>query len=169
MQTVSLHDLPQEDQRLVAAAHAVSANAYAPYSGFAVGAAVRTKSHAIHAGANLENASYGITFCAEVSAITRANAEGDYDIEAIAVTGQKFTPPFAAAAVVTPCGRCRQVILEGAQQSQIDVRVICCSGDLKTISVTSISELLPVPFGPHNLGLENTWPAMQANLRKRIG
>src|SRR5437762_6157833 len=124
MRKVTLDDLNDEDRLLVEAAQAASARAYAPYSGFAVGAAARTASKKIFAGANLENASYGVTICGEVSALTRANAEGDFDIEAIAVVGHKFTEPSDRSQIITPCGRCRQLIAEAAQLAKRDVRVL---------------------------------------------
>src|ERR1051326_2417346 len=122
--------LDERDRQLCEAALRAFANAYAPYSGFAVGAAVRTKSGATYTGANLENAAYGVTMCAEVSAITAANSAGDYEIEAIAIAGYKFMPPASHAAVCTPCGRCRQLIFEASQESKVDVAVFSCNGDL---------------------------------------
>ncbi len=167
MRQVSLYDLSEEDQRLVEAALEASARAYAPYSGFAVGAAVRTASNKLFAGANLENASYGVTMCGEVSALTRANAEGDFDLDAIAVVGHKFTEPPDASQTVTPCGRCRQLIAEAAQLAKRDVRVFSCSGDLSSIVEASISELLPEAFGPATLGLVASWPKLREALLRR--
>lgn len=167
MRRVSLRDLSDDDRQLIEAALAASARAYAPYSGFAVGAAVRTASNRIFTGANLENASYGVTMCGEVSALTRANAEDDFDIAAIAVVGQKFTEPADASHIVTPCGRCRQLIAEAAQLAKRDVRVFSCSGDLTKIAAATIRELLPEAFGPANLGLVDAWPKLRELLRSR--
>ncbi len=80
--------LSEDDRRLVEAALSVSAHAYAPYSRFPVGAAVRTRTGRVHHGANLENASYGLAVCAEVAAIAAANSAGDFNIEAIAIIAQ---------------------------------------------------------------------------------
>lgn len=160
--------LDDSDRKLCEMALRASNSAYAPYSGFAVGAAVRTRSGAVYAGANLENASYGMTMCAEVSAITAANAAGDYDIEAIAVAGFKFTPPACHASVCTPCGRCRQLIFEASQVVQRDVKVLSCNGDLSEIDVTTISKLLPKAFGPENLGVNGVWPGMRVLLQKAV-
>jgi cytidine deaminase len=160
-------DLAERDRKLIDDALAVSANAYAPYSGFAVGAAVRTKS-TVRLGANLENASYGLSICAEVAAITSANSAGDYDIEAIAVIGHKFTKPRSFTQVVTPCGRCRQLISEAAEIAGCDVTVWSCSGDREQIIESKISELLLDAFGPKNLGLEQTWPRMRTDLRQSV-
>jgi cytidine deaminase len=164
---VTLAELDQADRRLVEKALHSSIHGYAPYSGFAVGAAVRTKSET-YAGANLENASYGVTICAEMAATTAANAAGDQDIEAIAIVGHKFTTPQDSSQVVTPCGRCRQVIFEASQIAKTDVRVLSCSGDLSKIMESTISELLPEAFGPANLGLAEVWPKMRANLRAAV-
>jgi cytidine deaminase len=143
--------LSDADRALAAAARDTVANAYAPYSGFAVGAAVRTKTGKTYTGANLENASYGLSLCAEVAAIAAANSAGDFTIEAIAVTGRKAAAPYDGAGIVTPCGRCRQVIFEAAQRSEVDIRVLSCNADLSEIAEASISELLPAAFGPSNL------------------
>jgi cytidine deaminase len=167
MREAAIGDLSKEDRQLVEAAQEASARAYAPYSGFAVGAAVRTAKKNVFIGANLENASYGVTMCGEVTALTRANAEDDFDIEAIAVVGHKFTDPMDASQVVTPCGRCRQMIAEAAQLVNRDVRVLSCNGDLTRIVEAKISELLPEAFGPASLGLADRWPKLLDGLRAR--
>jgi cytidine deaminase len=166
IQTRKFGDLGAPERRLIVSARDTSMNAYAPYSGFAVGAAVRTKSGAVFTGANLENAAYGVGICAEVAAVSSANSAADYHIEAIAIVGHKFTDPHDASEVVTPCGRCRQLIFEASQIARTDVRVFSCSGDLEHIREAVISELLPDAFGPKNLGLENTWPHMRDELRQ---
>jgi cytidine deaminase len=156
MKTVKLDELDKKDHDLIAAARKAANNAYAPYSGFAVGAAVRATDGAIHIGANLENASYGLSLCAEVSALTAANTFGDFNhLEAIAVVGFGFFPKMHLSKIVTPCGRCRQLISESAQLSGIDIDVFACSGDLERIEQSKISELLPRPFGPQSLQLSN--------------
>lgn len=157
-------DLDTNDRDLVDAAFEASFNAYAPYSGFAVGAAVRTQSGVVHTGANMENASYGLGICAEVSALAAANSAGDFEVETIAVVGHKFTAPPDGSQVVTPCGRCRQLIHEASQISRTDIRVLSCNGDLGEIAESNISELLGHAFGPKNLGLDKTWPGMRAQL-----
>jgi len=109
--------------------------AYAPYSGFAVGAAVLGGTGAMHAGANVENASYGLSICAERSAIFRALAEGERTIRAVCV----YTPTPVAS---TPCGACRQVILEFGAEAII----VCCSDDDKAERRYALRELLPDAF-----------------------
>jgi cytidine deaminase len=163
-----LSDANDIDRRLLLAAQEVSANAYAPYSGFAVGAAVLTRVGNIHLGANLENASYGLSLCAEIAAITAANSAGEHDIEAIAVVGHKFTPPPDSVQIVTPCGRCRQILFEASQVSGTDIKVFSSNGDLTGIVEAKISELLPDAFGPKNLSLDKNWPEMRAALLKRV-
>jgi cytidine deaminase len=166
---LALSDLADPDRRLVFEAQKVSEHAYAPYSGFAVGAAVRTRRRKIYTGANLENAAYGVTMCAEVAALTLANSAGDFDVEAIAVVGHKFKDAPDASQVVTPCGRCRQLITEAAQLAQRpELRVICCNGELTDIVEFPISELLPEAFGPHNLGLVDRWPILRDELQARV-
>ncbi len=146
--------LDEKDQELCDRAAQAARAAYEPYSKFSVGAAVRTSKGDVYTGANLENASYGVGICAEVSAVTAANSAGDFDIEAIAVVGYPTENPAAGSAIVTPCGRCRQIIFEASQVSGVDVKVISCNGNLTKCRVDSISQLLPGGFGPANLGMD---------------
>ncbi|MBK9080593.1 MAG: cytidine deaminase [Rhizobiales bacterium] len=126
--------------RLFDAARAARERAYAPYSHFAVGAAVFSESGAIHAGCNVENAAYPQGSCAETGAISAMVAAGDRRIVDIVVVG-------AGEELVTPCGGCRQRIREFAD-AETRVHV----ADLKGIrSSFRISELLPYSFGPQNL------------------
>jgi cytidine deaminase len=121
------------------AAHIVSRNAYSPYSGFRVGAAVLTENGEIFTGCNVENASYGLTICAERSAIFRAVSEGHRRIRALVV----FT---ATAKPTTPCGACRQVISEFSENAEIEC---FCDGE-ERIRATS-SSLLPSAFGDRGI------------------
>ena len=114
--------------------------AYAPYSKYKVGAAVRTRRNKIYSAANVENASYGLTVCAERCAVWSAVAAGEIkDYEAIAVVIDDERLP-------TPCGACRQVLAEFAP----DVRVVLATTAGKR-KVTTLSALLPDPFLPENL------------------
>jgi len=160
-----LRTLDRPAQELVEKAQEVAARAYAPYSRFAVGAAVRSKSGAIYAAANLENASSGLTICAEAAALSLANSAGDPDSDAIAVVGFNFADETDASRVVAPCGSCRQLIAEAAQRASGNVRVICCNGELSSITVWTIAELLPNAFGPENLAVNRQWPALREELR----
>ena len=125
---------------LIAAAKAASARAYCPYSKFPVGAAVLTGSGETFSGCNVENASYGLTICAERNAIFQAVARGETSIAAVVV----YTPTAIPSA---PCGACRQVINEFGP----DVEIICvCDGP--EVLRTTLGHLLPDAFGPRNLG-----------------
>jgi cytidine deaminase len=113
--------------------------AYAPYSQFAVGAAVLTGSGRIFQGGNIENAAYSLVMCAERVALYSAYAAGEREIVAVAVV----TP---TDAVASPCGGCRQVLFELAPHSQ--VLLLNLNGDQR---LTSPQELLPHGFGPTQL------------------
>ena len=125
---------------LLAAARAAKANAYAPYSRFAVGAAVRAASGAIFAGANVENAAYPVGTCAEAGAIAAMVTAGERTIVEALVVGD-------GAALVTPCGACRQRLREFAAPT---VRIHIAGPDGIRASMT-LDELLPHAFGPDNL------------------
>ena len=115
-------------------------HAYAPYSHFPVGAAVLAEDGLVHAGANVENASYGLSMCAERTAIFQAIARGARRIRAVAV----YTP---TQAVTTPCGACRQVIAEFGAEAL----VVCFADGAALDQRYLIGELLPQAFGPANL------------------
>jgi cytidine deaminase len=135
---------------LVKAASEARARAYAPYSHFHVGAALLLDDGSIVTGANFENASYGMTLCAETVAIAKANSDGQLRrIVAIAVAGAPEGKPLGAEPI-TPCGRCRQIIKEVADLTAIDLPVHCAtdSGHVTYL----LSELLPHGFGPASLG-----------------
>jgi cytidine deaminase len=132
---------PTVISELVAAARVAASRAYCPYSRFTVGAAVLTGAGEIFAGCNVENASYGLTICAERNAISQAvaNGRGPLSIRAVVV----FTP---TARPTAPCGACRQVINEFGP----DARVISvCDGP--DVLESSLGTLLPQAFGPANL------------------
>ncbi len=163
-----LDDLDDLDRRLVLEARDASEHAYAPYSGFAVGAAVWTGSGHIFRGSNLENAAYAPSICAEVCAIACANSVGDFEVRAIAIVGHRFSRPPDSSMIVTPCGSCRQVIAEAAQRSRFDIRIMSCNGDLDKIMQATISELLPAGFGPHNLDQDDQWLNERSILIERV-
>lgn len=111
-------------------------NAYAPYSNFHVGACVKTKDGKYFIGANIENASYGLTNCAERNAIFQTYSQGyrQDDIEALAIVGQGNT-------LITPCGACRQVLVELLKR---DTSIVLGTGE--KVLVTNIEELMPMAF-----------------------
>lgn len=125
---------------LFAAAAAARANAYAPYSKFLVGAALRVPSGAIFAGANVENAAYPQGACAEASAISAMILAGERRIDDILVIG-------AGPELVTPCGGCRQRIREFAAPNTM-IHVADEGGVRASFTV---DDLLPHSFGPSNL------------------
>jgi cytidine deaminase len=136
---------------LVAVARAAAAHAYAPYSRFAVGAALLLSDGTVVIGANLENASYGLSLCAETAALAAANSAGRLaDVVAIAVAGGAMDS--AGDAIVSPCGRCRQLLTEAAQLGDRDILVHCASMSGTAIETHPLSALLPLAFGPRNLG-----------------
>lgn len=141
--------------RLIHAARVAAAKAHAPYSRFGVGAALLMSDGAIVTGANVENASYGLSLCAETVAIATASAAGRIgDIVAVGVIGG----PMDADGVprghspVSPCGRCRQVINEAAQMGGRDIIVWCGAAEGDAVDRYLISDLLPRAFGPADLG-----------------
>lgn len=134
------------EEELVALARAAAHKAYAPYSRFQVGCAVESVDGEVATGANMENASYRLGVCAEQSALTSAqHAFGLNKVARIAVAGG------SGNVVCTPCGGCRQAILEAAQLSGVDVEILCASGDGSKVERHTIGELIPHGFGPANL------------------
>lgn len=123
--------------------------AYAPYSGFTVGAALLFDDGALVTGSNVENASYGLSLCAETVAVAQAMHGGRRGgLMAVAVAG--FLHGVEAAAPVSPCGRCRQVLHELAALGGTDPLVIAL-GRQETVEMP-LSALLPHAFGPSQLG-----------------
>jgi len=118
-------------------------NAYAPYSKFKVGACARAEDGTLFCGANVENASYGLTTCAEVAAISSLISSGHKRVTALLVIGPNEL-------IISPCGRCRQFIREFVNS---DTPIYLC--DNETIrQITNIEKLLPYSFGPDYLKTE---------------
>lgn len=134
-------ELSDVDFALIKGAREAMQSAYAPYSKYKVGACVHTTDGHIHKGCNVENASFGMTICAERNAMTTAVTEGMHGIDAIAIAADGPVP--------YPCGACRQFMREFAK----DMRVILVNGD--DIRVTSLEQLLPDSFGPESIGEVN--------------
>ena len=131
------------DQELMKAAEKARKNAYAPYSGFFVGAALLTKGGKLYTGCNIESASYTPTNCAERTAFFKAVSEGEREFEAIAIVGGKGE---TLSDLCAPCGVCRQVMAE------------FCDGDFRVLLGTSekfeeysLKDLFPLSFGKNDL------------------
>jgi len=131
---------PATVDRLRDEAKAAAARAYCPYSNFRVGAAILARSGEVFSGCNVENASYGLTICAERNAAFRMVAAGETEFDVIVV----YTP---TATPTAPCGACRQVLNEFGPLAH----VICVCDGTDVIRCT-VGELLPRAFGPENLG-----------------
>ncbi len=135
------------DDELISAARQAAAQSYSPYSGYAVGAALRFDDGAIVTGTNIENASYGLALCAETIAVSKAMADGRRGgLVAVAVTGPADK---ANGAPITPCGRCRQVLNELAGLGGTDPAILCVGS--AGIREVRLSDLLPDAFGPASL------------------
>jgi cytidine deaminase len=122
-------------KRLVSKAKAARKHSHSPYSHFRVGAAVLAKSGKIYTGCNIESSSFGLTVCAERTALFKAVSEGERRFEAIAVATDE-------SGFTTPCGACRQVIMDLA--GDIDFILTNRKGQTRVIPM---SELFPYPFG----------------------
>jgi len=131
----------KEYQDILDRAFKAMENAYAPYSNYHVGACVLTKDNKYFLGANIENASYGLTNCAERNAIFQAYSNGyrKRDIEAIAIVSEGKT-------LATPCGACRQVLVELLEKH---TPIVLSNHKIETI--TNIQELLPMSFTEEDL------------------
>jgi cytidine deaminase len=127
---------------MVEKAREARARAYNPYSKFYVGSCVEAEDGTLYTGCNFENASYSLTVCAEVCAISNMIAAGKKKIKSIAVIG-------TGKGVCTPCGACRQIIREFAAP---DTPVYLCDGETgKFVEMLTIEQMLPMSFGPNNL------------------
>ena len=122
------------DNELIECAAAFRRHAYAPYSGFAVGAALRARSGKVYGGVNVENASYPVGICAERAAIAAAVTAGEREFEALAVIADSPAP-------CAPCGMCRQVLVE------IPIARIILANTAGDVRVLTPAELLPHAFG----------------------
>ncbi len=128
----------EEKQALIDLANEARRRAYVPYSHYAVGAALRTKTGRLFTGVNIENAAYPTTICAERVAVFKAVSEGEREFEVIAVVTDNGG---------TPCGSCRQVLAEFG----LDTIVLIADGSGKLVQQTTVKELLPDAFRPQVL------------------
>ena len=133
-------------EELITAAKKARSYAYAPYSGYLVGAALLTGEDEIITGCNIENAAYGPSNCAERTAFFKAVSEGKTDFAAIAIVGGAKE---SEGDYATPCGVCRQVMREFCDP---DTFLVIAAKDETAYKLFSLTELLPEAFGPDNLG-----------------
>lgn len=136
---VEFSSLDSKVQELINAAIKVRNNAYCPYSNFAVGAALRTKTGEIITGCNVENGTFGPSVCAERTAVCKAISEGFREYEAIAVVA------FQEKEFTTPCGTCRQTLSEFCAKN---IPIYVAKPSPARVMVTSLSKLLPHAFSP---------------------
>ena len=129
-----------ENQELIQLAIDAKEKSYSPYSNFRVGAALLTKDGKVFQGANIENAAYGVTICAERTAVFTAKLDGYDEFSTIAVTSDSKD-------YIPPCGACRQVLLELCGED-LNVLITNGNGDVKSFL---LKELLPFSFGDKNL------------------
>ncbi len=132
------------DRELINLALGAMQNAYAPYSGFFVGAALLCADGSVYTGCNVENATYGATNCAERTAVFKAVSDGKHDFKVIAVVGGKGG---SVGSFCPPCGICRQVLAEFAKS---DMRVLLFDGE--NTASHKLSELLPLSFTGESMG-----------------
>lgn len=135
-----------DEKELIELAYKGREQAYTPYSGFRVGAALLTRSGKVYLGCNIENAAYSPTNCAERTAFFKAVSEGEREFEAIAIVGGPGKERIAA--MCAPCGVCRQVMMEFCDPGTF--RVILEDGENR-VRTFQLEELLPFGFGPDNL------------------
>lgn len=148
--------LPEEIQKLIDRAEAAADKAYAPYSHFKVGAAVLLEDGSVLTGSNHENAAYPAGVCAERAALSTLEMnDKTHRVKAIAVTyhsGDEHGKP------ISPCGICRQTILEVQQWQQQPISIYMCSPDGKVIVLEDAGYLLPFSFGSEYLNVQETSP-----------
>lgn len=133
-----------ERKELVKKAYEAQKFSYSPYSDFQVGAALLTKNGKVYTGCNIENAAFSPTNCAERTAFFKAVSEGEREFEAIAIVGNKKDAPKEAREFCSPCGVCRQVMLEFVNPEEF--KVILGKGE--EIKEFTLKELLPESFSP---------------------
>ncbi len=140
-------EMSVSEKQLIEAARVAQGNAYAPYSDYRVGAALLFEDGVIVTGANVENASYGLSLCAETNAVSNAmNAGRRGGLVGVAVVGPQDK---GDGAPITPCGRCRQVLNELAALGGTDPEIACVGQD--EVRRVKLSALLPHAFGPDHL------------------
>ena len=141
--------VPREYRTLVRRAAEAAAGAYAPYSGFFVGAAVRGESGKIYTGCNVENASYPAGICAERTAVCKAVSEGERVFTAVAIAGGKGGE---ISETCPPCGICRQVLSEFGDPEAMRIFLVSRRDDVLYAEEHFLAQLLPLYFSKEKLG-----------------
>ena len=149
---ISYNQLSKLEKAALTEAENTLKNAYVPYSHFNVAACLYTADGQLIAGANCENASYGLVTCAERSAIVRANAMGIRKFMGMAIITKGET--FDTTEPTAPCGSCRHMLYELSQLSNCDLKITMSNTKKDKIMIASISELLPYAFGPKDLNID---------------
>jgi cytidine deaminase len=152
--TISADSLTGTQSAMISTAEEAREKAFNPFSHFYVGAALHTLDGNILPGANYESASYGLTICAERSALVGANERGHRLFDSIAISTRGET--FSVEEPIAPCGACRQLLYEASKLADIDMDVILASTDRNKIVIARISELLPMAFSAVDLGIDLT-------------
>ena len=134
-------------EELVKKAYEAQKFSYSPYSGFQVGAALLTQNGKVYTGCNIENAAFSPTNCAERTAVFKAVSDGETQFQAIAIVGNKKGAPEEEWEFCTPCGVCRQVLLEFVDPQKFEILL----GKGKEIRKFTLSQLLPESFSPSML------------------
>ena len=141
----NIRDLPDDEQKLVKAAREMTKKAYAPYSSFHVGAAILLQNGEIVRGSNQENGAYPSGLCAErVAAFAASSMFPRIAMKKIAVSAS--SPEFPLEGPVSPCGACRQVLLEYEASQQVPMKILLSKEDGKIIIIDKISDMLPFSF-----------------------
>ena len=151
MKNINYQDLTPVQKNLLAEAEKEMEMAYNPYSHFSVGAALLTFDDEIITGTNVENASE-MSICAERTAIVRANAMGKHTFKALAIIAK--SEKFDTVEITGPCGTCRQMLFESSQIAGQDIEIILSTTKKDKIVLCTIKELLPLAFGPKDLGVD---------------
>lgn len=145
---LQLSDLAPEDRDLLSGAQDACKFAYAPYSRFRVGAAARLADGTIALASNLENASYGLSICAEVALLATINSQGKTDqVQKIALSSTRHKS-IEDLQFLTPCGRCRQLLVELTARVGTDIPVLMADFSGQSVLLSSCLNLLPHAFSP---------------------
>ncbi len=152
----SLTELSKIDQQLFDVAFAKMEQAYAPYSKFHVGSAILLKNGIIIGGSNQENASYGLSMCAERTALFNAGSNfPTTEVETLVVVTKNFNentkPHKKSKGILAPCGACRQVILEYENRFNNDIKILLMDSDGRIYEFDSVKQILPFAFGGYFL------------------